>query len=130
MEAEVMYMRALHGFEKARGAEHTSTLNTVHNLGILYMDQGKMAEAEEMYLRALCGYEKLSWIPPDRIESVKQSLSSLRQRPHRICNEQAIQSKRLVGDHRAILSGTPPNRGVVESPRMLSKLMRRMLKRS
>jgi tetratricopeptide (TPR) repeat protein len=57
-EAEEMYMRALKGYEKARGPEHTSTLDTVNNLGLLYADQGKMAEAEEMYMRALKGYEK------------------------------------------------------------------------
>ncbi|KAI1847293.1 hypothetical protein JX265_013981 [Neoarthrinium moseri] len=57
-EAEEMYLWALRGFEKAWGADHTSTLSTVGNLGILYSDQGKMQEAEEMYLRALRGYEK------------------------------------------------------------------------
>jgi tetratricopeptide (TPR) repeat protein len=57
-EAEEMYLRALRGFEKAWGAEHTSTLDTVNNLGNLYADQGKIAEAEEMYLRALRGKEK------------------------------------------------------------------------
>lgn len=51
-------MRALKGREKAWGAEHTSTLNTVNNLGNLYSDQGKMAEAEKMYIRALKGYKK------------------------------------------------------------------------
>jgi Tfp pilus assembly protein PilF len=51
-----MYMRALRGYEKAWGAEHTSTLDTVNNLGALYYGQGKMAEAEEMYMRALRGY--------------------------------------------------------------------------
>jgi hypothetical protein len=39
-------MRALQGKEKALGAEHTSTLDTVNNLGNLYNNQGKMAEAE------------------------------------------------------------------------------------
>ncbi|KAL9035319.1 MAG: hypothetical protein Q9214_006638, partial [Letrouitia sp. 1 TL-2023] len=58
-EAEEMLLRALKGYEKAWGAEHTSTLNTVNNLGNLYSNQGKMAEAEEMYLRALKGYEKV-----------------------------------------------------------------------
>jgi tetratricopeptide (TPR) repeat protein len=58
VEAEKMYLRALEGAEKACGAEHTSTLNTVNNLGNLYADQGKIAEAEKMYLRALEGYEK------------------------------------------------------------------------
>jgi tetratricopeptide (TPR) repeat protein len=45
-------------YEKALGAEHTSTLDTVGNLGNLYGDQGKLAEAEQMYERALQGYEK------------------------------------------------------------------------
>jgi len=31
---------------------------TYHNFGLLYSDQGKMAEAEEMYMRALRGKEK------------------------------------------------------------------------
>ncbi|KAI4086028.1 MAG: hypothetical protein L6R37_008451, partial [Teloschistes peruensis] len=50
-EAEEMYMRALKGYEKAWGAEHTSTLDTVNNLGLLYENQAKMAEAEE----TVCG---------------------------------------------------------------------------
>jgi len=48
-EVEKMYQQALRGYKKACGPDHTSTLNTVNNLGILYKDQGKMAEAEEMY---------------------------------------------------------------------------------
>jgi tetratricopeptide (TPR) repeat protein len=51
-------LRALRGYEKAWGAEYTSTLDTVNNLGTLYADQGKMAEAEAMYVRALRGKEK------------------------------------------------------------------------
>ncbi|KAI4227193.1 MAG: hypothetical protein L6R40_008222 [Gallowayella cf. fulva] len=57
-EAEAMYMRALKGYEKAWGAEHTSTLDTVNDLGSLYKNQGKMAEAEAMFMRALNGKEK------------------------------------------------------------------------
>jgi hypothetical protein len=37
-----MYIRALAGFEKALGHDHTLTLNTVNNLGSLYLDQGKL----------------------------------------------------------------------------------------
>ena len=37
------------GKEKAWGPEHTSTLDTVHNSGTLYADQGKMAEVEKVY---------------------------------------------------------------------------------
>ena len=41
-EAEETYLRALRGYEKAWVPEHTSTLDTVNNLGNLYKDQGKM----------------------------------------------------------------------------------------
>ncbi|KAH7151967.1 hypothetical protein B0J13DRAFT_470560, partial [Dactylonectria estremocensis] len=57
-EAEEMYERALEGYEKALGPDHTSTLTTVNNLGLLYSDQGKFKEAGEMYERALEGKEK------------------------------------------------------------------------
>jgi tetratricopeptide (TPR) repeat protein len=53
-----MYKRALEGKEKAWGPEHTSTLDTVNNLGNLYADQGQHKEAEAMFKRALQGYEK------------------------------------------------------------------------
>jgi Tfp pilus assembly protein PilF len=38
--------------------EHTSTLDTVNNLGLLYTNREKLAKAEEMYQRALKGNEK------------------------------------------------------------------------
>jgi tetratricopeptide (TPR) repeat protein len=44
--------------ELALGPDHSSTLNTVNNLGSLYADQGKLGEAERMYQRALAGYEQ------------------------------------------------------------------------
>jgi len=50
-EAEAMYQRALAGKEKALGPEHTSTLNTINNLGNLYINQGRLVEAEAMYQR-------------------------------------------------------------------------------
>jgi tetratricopeptide (TPR) repeat protein len=55
-EAEKMYQRALQGKEKALGLEHTSSLDTVNNLGDLYGDLGRLDEAEKMYQRALDGY--------------------------------------------------------------------------
>jgi tetratricopeptide (TPR) repeat protein len=57
-----MYQRALQGYEKAWGPEHTSTLSTVNNLGILYKALGRLDEAEKMYQRALQGKEK-AWGP-------------------------------------------------------------------
>ena len=42
--------------------KHTSTLDTVNNLGLLYQNQGRMKEAEEMHVRALRGIEE-AWGP-------------------------------------------------------------------
>ncbi len=53
-----LYVRALAGYEKAFGPEHTSTLVIVSNLGILYQNRGKLKEAEGMCVRALIGKEK------------------------------------------------------------------------
>ena len=50
--------RALAGLEKARGVDHSSTLNTVNNFGLLYIAQGRLADGERMYERALAGYEE------------------------------------------------------------------------
>ena len=73
--AEQIYKRALRGYEKALGAEHTSTLQTVNNLGILYKNQGKLAEAEQMYERALRGYETALGI--DNITTYIPALNTL-----------------------------------------------------
>jgi len=37
---------------------HTSTLNTVNNLGLFYANQGKIKKAEEIYVQALKGKEE------------------------------------------------------------------------
>jgi len=50
-DAEMMYNRALAGFEKAWGLEHTSTLNIVNNLGNLFKNQDRLKDAEVMYNR-------------------------------------------------------------------------------
>jgi tetratricopeptide (TPR) repeat protein len=47
-EAEEMYQRALQGYEKELGPEHTSTLDTVKDLLLLYGDLGNMDEAEKI----------------------------------------------------------------------------------
>jgi hypothetical protein len=57
-----MYVRALRGYEKAWGPNHTSTLTTVASLGALHVAQGKEVEVKHMYERALQGNEK-GWGP-------------------------------------------------------------------
>ncbi|KAH6959895.1 hypothetical protein BKA56DRAFT_500566, partial [Ilyonectria sp. MPI-CAGE-AT-0026] len=56
-EAEEIYEQALEGRERALGPHHTSTLDTVNNLKILYKDQDKFKEAKGMYERALHGFQ-------------------------------------------------------------------------
>ncbi|TVY34372.1 Vegetative incompatibility protein HET-E-1, partial [Lachnellula subtilissima] len=75
VEAEQMYQRALQGKEKARGPDHTLTLDTVNNLGLLYADQGKLVMAEQMYQRALQGYENT--IGPDNITTYVPALNTI-----------------------------------------------------
>ncbi|KAK5263058.1 hypothetical protein LTR96_011509 [Exophiala xenobiotica] len=67
--AEQMYLLTLGGFEKALGPDHTSTLNTVNNLGLLYRDQGRLGEAEKMYQRALARYETA--LGPDHTSTLR-----------------------------------------------------------
>jgi tetratricopeptide (TPR) repeat protein len=75
--AERIYVRALEGMEAALGPKHTSTLNTVGNLGILYRDQGNLAKAEEMYVRALQGYKSAEGKHEARITFLQEQLSTL-----------------------------------------------------
>jgi Tetratricopeptide repeat len=51
-------MQVASGHCKDTSPDHTSTLDTVHNLGLLYNLQGKLDDAEKMYQRALQGKEK------------------------------------------------------------------------
>lgn len=48
--------------ERLHRLESAEAVDVLHNLGLLYDDQGKHAEAEKMYRRALDGYEK-AWGP-------------------------------------------------------------------
>ncbi|KAL2817897.1 hypothetical protein BDW59DRAFT_181989 [Aspergillus cavernicola] len=49
-EAEESYKRALAGKKKLLGADHTSTLETMNNLGLVYTNRRKMQDAEQMLL--------------------------------------------------------------------------------
>ncbi|RDW83490.1 hypothetical protein BP5796_04981 [Coleophoma crateriformis] len=56
-EAEAMFARALQGYEKILGPNHTSTLYTVCHVGNLYRLQHKLPRAEIMTRRALDGFQ-------------------------------------------------------------------------
>jgi tetratricopeptide (TPR) repeat protein len=52
------HSRALDGREMTLGRGHPSTLDTVHNVALVYSSQGEYERALEWYNRALDGYEK------------------------------------------------------------------------
>jgi hypothetical protein len=53
-----MLQRALDGRFFALGVDHTSTLDTINNLEILYRAQGRLDQVEQMYMRVGLGWEK------------------------------------------------------------------------
>jgi tetratricopeptide (TPR) repeat protein len=57
--SEVLYRRALEGYERVLGVDHPDTLFSVNNLGSLLKKQGKLEEAEVLYRRTLEGRERV-----------------------------------------------------------------------
>lgn len=73
-----MLQRALAGYEKALGSDHTSTLNIVNNLGNLFAVKGKLDEAERMNQRALQGCQRIYGPFHDRVKAVSEKLALVR----------------------------------------------------
>ncbi|KAI9859671.1 MAG: hypothetical protein M1813_006602 [Trichoglossum hirsutum] len=101
-DAEAMYQRALAGYEKALGPDHTSTMRAVNNLGILYKAQGRLADAEAMYQRALAGYEKA--LGPDHTSTmdVANNLGILYKDQGRLADAEAMYQQALAGYEKAL----------------------------
>ncbi|KZL70068.1 NB-ARC and TPR domain protein [Colletotrichum tofieldiae] len=100
-DAETMYKRALQGYEKAWGLDHTSTLNTVNNLGLIYADQDRLKDAETMYKRALQGYEK-AW-GPDHTSTLNtvNNLGNLYADQDRLKDAETMYKRALQGKEKA-----------------------------
>jgi tetratricopeptide (TPR) repeat protein len=105
-EAEAMYERALVGKEKALGAEHASTLQTVNNLGLLYRNQGRLAEAEAMYERALAGFQKALGADHALTLQTVKNLQNLHKKQGRLSEADAIYQPRL--ERTDVLQPDPP----------------------
>ncbi|SLM37286.1 tetratricopeptide repeat domain protein [Lasallia pustulata] len=100
-----MYRRALEGKEKAWGPEHTSTLETVNDLGVFYADRGKMAEAEAMYRRALEGYEK-AWGPEHTLTlNMVNNLGVLYADRGKMAEAEAMYRRALEGQREGVGAG-------------------------
>jgi tetratricopeptide (TPR) repeat protein len=114
-EAEIMYLRALQGCEKAWGVEHTSTLNTVISLGLLYADQGKMAEAEAMYLRALQGCEKALGAEHTSTLATVNNLGLLYADQGKMAEAEAMYLRALQGYENAVGADHPRTRVIARN---------------
>jgi lipopolysaccharide biosynthesis regulator YciM len=68
---------ALRGYEEALGAKHTSTLDTVYNLGNLYRDNGEVSKARQMYARTAEGYKQVEGDHDADIRYLREQLSLL-----------------------------------------------------
>jgi tetratricopeptide (TPR) repeat protein len=74
----------------------------LHMLGILYGDQGKLAEAEAMYIRALQGYEEA--LGPDHISTLDtvQNLGILYSDQGKLAEAEAMYIRALQGYEEAL----------------------------
>ena len=101
-EAEKMYQRALQGYEKALGPEHTWTLDTVNNLGLLYSNQGKLDEAEKMYQQALQGKEKALGLKHTSTLNTVNNLGSLYKDQGKLDEAEKMYQRALQGKEKAL----------------------------
>ncbi len=118
-----MHQRALQGFEKALGPEHTLTLETVNNLATFYANQGKLAKAEQMYQRALQGYEKalgveniMTYIPA--LDTI-WNLGLLFEKGTDLAKARIMYSKALVGYEKVIGPNHPKSHSLRKRLRAL-----------
>jgi tetratricopeptide (TPR) repeat protein len=80
-EAEQMYQRALHGYEKALGPNlvynFLPALNTIQNLAVLYSDTRRPSEARDMYLRTLPGLKMILGSSSSRYQRILTAIECL-----------------------------------------------------
>ncbi|KAI1317244.1 hypothetical protein F5Y16DRAFT_392874 [Xylariaceae sp. FL0255] len=119
-EAEQMFQRALRGYEKALGPDHTSTLDSIHCLGSLYRDQGKLSEAEEMYQRALRGKEKA--LGPDHMSTLDtvNNLGNLYSDQGKLSEAEEIYQRALRGYEKALGPYHPRTQAILKNLQGLS----------
>ena len=101
-DAERMYDRALAGYQKESGADHTSTLDTVHSLGKLYRSQGRLVDAETMYERALAGKEKVLGADHSSTLDTVHNLRLLYVNQGRLADAEKILDRALAGREMAL----------------------------
>jgi tetratricopeptide (TPR) repeat protein len=120
-EGEAMYKRALAGYEKALGAEHTSTINIVNNLGMLYYAQDKLVGAEQMYKRALAGFEKALGAEHTDTLATVNNLGVLYSAQDKLVGAEQMYKRALAGYEKALGAEHTDTLGTVNNLGMLYK---------
>jgi len=105
IDAEMIYNRALAGFEKALGLEHTSTLITINNIGILYKKQDRLKDAEIMYNRALASFEKALGPEHTFTLDIVNNLGNLYSNQGRLKDAEMMYKRALTGYEKALGPG-------------------------
>eukprot|EP00045_Choanoeca_perplexa_P008828 m.82952 g.82952 ORF g.82952 m.82952 type:complete len:675 (-) comp14638_c0_seq12:71-2095(-) len=112
-QAELLYQRALEGYEATDGHDHSATLSAVNNLGNLYYTKGDYAQAKSLYTRALSTREVT--LGPDHIATLASaySLATLYSTQSNFDEAEALYCRVLAGrqaklgpDHPATLNVT------------------------
>ena len=85
-----------------RPENENSYLAGLHNLGILYADQGRLAEAEAMYERALAGKEKALGAEHPSTLSTVGNLGILYTNQGRLAEAEAMYERALAGKEKAL----------------------------
>ncbi|KAH0536108.1 hypothetical protein FGG08_006994 [Glutinoglossum americanum] len=114
-ELGLMCERALAGCEKALGPDHPLTLGVIHNLGLLYGRQGKLAEAEAMYRRALAGSEKVLGLDHMPTLGAVNSLGILYREQGRLAEAEVMYGRVLAGREKALGPDHPSTLDTVHS---------------
>ena len=93
-EADEMYQRALKGNEKALGLEHTSTLDTVNNLDLLYREEADRVHQAAMRERE--GRRQAEDIAPHLAAEVQEAEARVRQAEYELARERELAERERV----------------------------------
>ncbi|KZP31621.1 hypothetical protein FIBSPDRAFT_1037571 [Athelia psychrophila] len=95
-QAEILYRRALTGWEQQLGVNHPDTLAAPNNLALLYYDQGKYEEAGWLYQQALAGQERQ--LGSDRLDTLSAvgNLANLRVQQSKLEEAETLCNRALV----------------------------------
>jgi hypothetical protein len=99
---EQIYNMVLARCERALGPEHTSTLDTVNNIGNCYADLGRLEEAEMMYKRALAGNEKALGLEHTSTLNTVNNLGNLYVDLGRLEEAEMMYKRALAGKEKAL----------------------------